>query len=82
MLFRSCWTDGLGIYVEARTETSARRKIERLAGCAVETVRRDHEAEAWAELPDCDCGWRGRGSGRVGAIVRGDRCPDCGQPLD
>ncbi len=28
----------------------------------------------------CDCGWDGKGSGG-GAIVKGDKCPDCGAQL-
>lgn len=27
------------------------------------------------------CGWRGKGTGRDGALVEGDRCPDCGSYL-
>ena len=77
------WTaEGYGNSVQARTEASARRKLERMAGCGLGRVYRDEEAEAYAELPDCGCGWRGTGSGRNGAIVRGDRCPSCGASLD
>lgn len=75
------WTDGIST-VSARTEQSARRKLEVRLGYAVDVVRIDHESEAWAELPDCPCGWSGPGTGRGGAIVRGDRCPSCGAGLD
>ncbi len=30
---------------------------------------------------DCPCGWSGKGTGRNGMFVKGDRCPDCGETL-
>ncbi len=29
----------------------------------------------------CDCGWNGKGTGPKGKIVKGDRCPNCGETL-
>jgi len=26
---------------------------------------------------ECTCGWRGKGTGNNGALIEGDRCPDC-----
>lgn len=37
--------------------------------------------EEFNSLPDCPCGWRGEGTGPDGQIVRGDRCPRCGNYL-
>jgi hypothetical protein len=73
------WVDGpeIGIVIAVDAK-SARRKIERElgygVGSIVETVEDDD--------PDCDCGWRGQGSGPDGRFMRGDRCPACGQGLD
>lgn len=39
------------------------------------------ESKAVAELPDCSCGWSGKGTGRGGKFVKGDRCPKCGESL-
>jgi hypothetical protein len=33
------------------------------------------------ELPDCACGWSGKGTGPGGCFVKGDRCPNCGESL-
>ncbi len=33
------------------------------------------------DRPDCDCGWRGRGTGPGGRFIKGDRCPNCGESL-
>jgi len=39
------------------------------------------EAKSVAELPDCTCGWSGKGTGPGGKFVKGDRCPNCGETL-
>lgn len=75
------WTDGTNS-VKARSEQSARKKIEAATGYGVGLIRRDEEREEWDALPDCECGWSGQGSGPGGRFVRGDRCPACGMYLD
>ena len=46
-----------------------------------ERVRNNPIHEAYQELPDCSCGWSGKGSGPDGQFMKGDRCPDCGERL-
>lgn len=67
--------------MSARNETSAENKLSRRWGAAVTNVRIDGAAEEAATLPDCACGWSGSGTGPGGQFVRGDRCPNCGEPL-
>ena len=33
------------------------------------------------DLPDCSCGWSGKGTGPDGQFVKGDKCPVCGESL-
>lgn len=75
------YTSDLGGSVEARNEKSARRKLENEFGVGVGKVWVDVIAESVKELPDCDCGWSGEGTGNNGQFVNGDRCPRCGTQL-
>lgn len=75
------YTFGLLGSVEARTPESARRKLGRQLGFDPGEAKPDVIAEAMKELPDCECRWSGKGTGRGGAFVRGDRCPNCGEIL-
>lgn len=43
--------------------------------------KEDPLARAVTELPDCSCGWSGKGTGPRGRFMKGDRCPECGESL-
>ena len=43
----------------------------------IERTQGKHGRGVWG----CSCGWTGKGTGRDGRLVEGDRCPDCGTYL-
>ncbi len=59
-------------------------EIEEVIECEYEQIKalrierwqypRDEETGLWR----CSCGWAGEGTGYNGALVEGDRCPECG----
>lgn len=53
--------------VECEYEQIKALRIERLP------YQRDEKAGLWR----CRCGWTGEGTGHNGALLEGDRCPDC-----
>jgi len=67
--------------IEARNPESARRKMGKKIGADPGPATLDVIAEAIKELPDCECEWRGKGTGANGQFVQGDRCPNCGSEL-
>lgn len=75
------WICNEGFRAKARTQKAAQHKMEKLCGAGVTGVRLDAEADFFEELPDCNCGWRGQGTGPGGIFLRGDRCPECGMNL-
>ena len=75
------WTCDEGGSVRARDKASAETKLGRHHGAAVTNVQRDALGMSIAELPDCSCGWSGKGTGPGGRFVGGDKCPKCGEAL-
>lgn len=67
--------------VEARDAESARKKLGKKLGADPGEMTLDVIAEAVKELPACNCGWNGMGTGKNGQFVNGDRCPNCGTQL-
>jgi len=75
------WTCDEGGSVQARNKASAETKLSRQWGAAVTNVRRDAEGMSVTELPDCACGWSGKGTGPGGRFIKSDKCPKCGASL-
>jgi tRNA(Ile2) C34 agmatinyltransferase TiaS len=66
------YTCAEGITVKARTESSARTKIERINHASVGNIYLANETP-----PACSCGW----NGEVDWKASGQRCPKCGESL-
>lgn len=61
--------------VAAEYEKIMEREYEDIKQLRIE--RRPYQRRADG-LQQCSCGWTGQGTGYNGALIEGDRCPECG----